>query len=433
MTTEGAAHRRVRLAMYGMMVLLALLSLIRAWRITESEAMRQLDMEIIRTASDEGVLTQRLGSQAAQLLLLGHRQSVEAAHLSGALTDSVAQARYLDALLQRQMEDAGELAPDVQPALSAWHQQREALWARAQAVLLPPQDGVSSQLLEATLDSALEANRTLVDAVQRAARARSEYSSFQAQRFSGLAVLLFMVLAFAVVEPTARAVRRQHLALLQQTERLTRLARVAELSSNAIAITDAKHRVQWINAAFAQLANYTQAQAQGRRIGTLLKARSADPARFSEFYAALRGQQGIKREIRIANRKAELGWALVDMQPIHDETGEVNGWVLVATDMSEVRAQQQVLSLAVDGAGLGIWHWDMVADTIECNDRFLAMLGYLPGELDMQATRWFDLIHPEDQPHWRESLRQHLHDPAVQHRLSAVSYTHLTLPTSDLV
>ena len=90
MTTEGAAHRRVRLAMYGMMVLLALLSLIRAWRITESEAMRQLDMEIIRTASDEGVLTQRLGSQAAQLLLLGHRQSVEAAHLSGALTDSVA-------------------------------------------------------------------------------------------------------------------------------------------------------------------------------------------------------------------------------------------------------------------------------------------------------------------------------------------------------
>ena len=418
MTTEGAAHRRVRLAMYGMMVLLALLSLIRAWRITESEAMRQLDMEIIRTASDEGVLTQRLGSQAAQLLLLGHRQSVEAAHLSGALTDSVAQARYLDALLQRQMEDAGELAPDVQPALSAWHQQREALWARAQAVLLPPQDGVSSQLLEATLDSALEANRTLVDAVQRAARARSEYSSFQAQRFSGLAVLLFMVLAFAVVEPTARAVRRQHLALLQQTERLTRLARVAELSSNAIAITDAKHRVQWINAAFAQLANYTQAQAQGRRIGTLLKARSADPARFSEFYAALRGQQGIKREIRIANRKAELGWALVDMQPIHDETGEVNGWVLVATDMSEVRAQQQVLSLAVDGAGLGIWHWDMVADTIECNDRFLAMLGYLPGELDMQATRWFDLIHPEDQPHWRESLRQHLHDPAVQHRLS---------------
>ena len=30
------------------------------------------------------------------------------------------------------------------------------------------------------------------------------------------------------------------------------------------------------------------------------------------------------------------------------------------------------MTLAVDGAGLGIWHWDMVADVIHCNERFLA-------------------------------------------------------------
>ena len=64
---EGFAHRRVRLAMYAMMALLAVLSLFRAWRIGESEIMRQMDMEIIQAAAEQGTLTQRLGAQAAQL------------------------------------------------------------------------------------------------------------------------------------------------------------------------------------------------------------------------------------------------------------------------------------------------------------------------------------------------------------------------------
>lgn len=421
---EGFAYRRVRLAMYAMMVLLALLSLLRAWRIEQSEAMRQMDMEIIQVAAEQGTLTQRLGAHAAQLALVNAQPQPAAAPLSDTLALSLLQAQYLEELLARQTEATGQPDAAVQQALQGWQRQRETLWYQVQAVLrqLQRQDSSATAhaigVLQRALDNSLQANAALVEAVQRAARARSDQALAQVRRFTGFAVLLFVLLALVVVEPTARAVRRQYLALSRQTERLTRLARVAELSSNAIAITDARHRVEWINAAFAQLTGFTQAKAQGRRIGTLLKARSADPARFAEFYAALRESRGIKREIRIATRTAELGWVLVDMQPISDDDGSLNGWVLVATDMTEVRAQQQVLRLAVDGAGLGIWHWDMVADTIHCNDRLLATLGYMPGELDMQAARWFALIHPDDQPHWQESLRQHLRDPDTPHRLS---------------
>ncbi|PQA76903.1 bifunctional diguanylate cyclase/phosphodiesterase [Rhodoferax sp. TS-BS-61-7] len=421
---EGFAHRRVRWAMYAMMVLLAVLSLLRAWRIGQSEAMRQMDMEIIQAAAEQGTLTQRLGAHAAQLALLHHQPQPVVAPLSDTLALSLLQAQHLEELLARQAQATGTADGAMRAALQEWRRQRETLWYRVQAVLwqLQRQDvGAAANavgVLQSALDGSLQANAALVGEVQRAARARSDQALVQVRWFTGFAVLLFIVLALLVVEPTARAVRRQYLALSRQTERLTRLARVAELSSNAIAITDAKHRVEWINAAFAQLTGFTQAKAQGRRIGTLLKARSADPARFAEFYAALRQNQGIKREIRIATRKAELGWVLVDMQPISDEDGTLNGWVLVATDMTEVRAQQQVLRLAVDGAGLGIWHWDMVTDTIHCNDRFLATLGYMPGELNMAAASWFDLIHPDDQPHWQESLRHHLRDPDTPHRLS---------------
>lgn len=421
---EGFAHRRVRLAMYAMMVLLAVLSLFRAWRIGQSEIMRQMDMEIIQAAAEQGTVTQRLGAQAAQLALMQQQSQPVAVPLSDTLALSLLQSKHLEDLLERQTQAGGATRTEVHKALGEWQRTREALWSRVQTVLsqLQRQDATAVAQavggLQSTLDGSLKANGDLVNEVLRAARARSDAALVQVRWVTGLAVLLFVLLAFVVVEPTARAVRRQYLALSRQTERLTRLARVAELSSNAIAITDAKHRVEWINAAFAQLTGFTQSRAQGRRIGTLLKARSADPAQFAEFNAALRANQGIKREIRIATRKAELGWVLVDMQPISDEDGMLNGWVLVATDMTEVRAQEQVLSLAVDGAGLGIWHWDMVANVIHCNARFLDALGYLPGELDMHAASWFHLIHPDDQAHWQDSLRQHLRDPSTPHRLS---------------
>jgi diguanylate cyclase (GGDEF)-like protein/PAS domain S-box-containing protein len=420
----GHAHRRVRLAMYSMMVFLAVLSALRATRMEASEAMRQLDMEIIQVAAEQGTLTQRLGAHAAQLALQSQSSEPLGESLSDALALSMLRAQELEELLARQAKATGASDGAVAAALEGWQRQRETLWYRVQAVLwqLQRQDaGAAAKatvVLQAVLDDSLKVNAALVHAVQAAAQARSLQALRLSRWVTGSSVFLFLVLGLLVVEPTARAVHRQYLFLTRQTERLSRLARVAELSSNAIAITDAHHRVEWVNAAFSQLTGFTQARAHGRRIGTLLKARSADPVRFAEFNAALRENRGIKREIRIATRKAEMGWMQVDMQPINSEDGKLNGWVLVATDLTEVRAQQQVLSLAVDGAGLGIWHWDMVAGTIQCNERLLATLGYAMGEVDVRASAWFGMIHPDDQAHWNASMQQHLRNPSIPHRLS---------------
>lgn len=75
------------------------------------------------------------------------------------------------------------------------------------------------------------------------------------------------------------------------------------------------------------------------------------------------------------------GWVLVDMQPIADPAGGDAGWVLVATDLSEVRSQQEILSLAVSGAGLGIWHWDLVDNSVGWNRRMQQFLSYPDGVL----------------------------------------------------
>ncbi|NBX20346.1 MAG: hypothetical protein EBR58_02690 [Betaproteobacteria bacterium] len=87
---------------------------------------------------------------------------------------------------------------------------------------------------------------------------------------------------------------------------------------------------------------------------------------------------------------------LVDMQPIRDEDGTMSGWVLVATDLTAVRTQQEILSLAVSGAGLGIWHWDLVEDSVGWNARMQQILGYPDGALTPRSATWLNLIHPDD-------------------------------------
>lgn len=428
---EGRAHRRVRIAMYGMLLFLAGLALLRTVYLTEADAARQIDLQIMESAAAQSMLVQGVGNQSVLLALIvpsepsgPERLAQQSRALSESLELTRQQAEVLENLLEAQATRGWSEQPEVRARLAQWQVSRQVVWDLGVAVLAQakvpgaPQLAQAAAELQKAIGPAVHASMDLVSTVREFTRQRDAKMLLRTRWMTGIALLLFVLLAVFVVEPTARAVRRQYRALQVQTERLTRLATVAELSSNAIAITNPQHRVEWVNAAFVALTGLSAERALGRRMGTLLKARSADPLHFSEFNEAVARGEGIKREIRVITRNAELRWALVDMQPIHASEDALTGWVLVATDMTEVRAQQQLLSLAVDGAGLGIWHWDMVADVIDCNDRLLEIMGHEPGGLNMTAQNWFAQVHPDDQGHWRDAIRDHLQAPQTPLRIA---------------
>ena len=413
------SHIRVRVAMYGVLLLLIVLGVLRGVLSQQWQNERQLDIEILQSVAEQRVTAQRL-DLSVEALQSGRDDE-------GALSASIQRLRKesaaMDDLLRLQARYTPSASAAVASALADWKQSTDALWPRLAAW----QTDTKSSAADAK--SRLEAVRlatqrvetaiyALNQAVQTDVALRSRHVVTTIWSVVGGIILLGLVLSFALVEPTARAVRRQYEELARQADRLKRMAKVAELSSNAIAITDGMHRVVWINEAFSNLTNYTPDQARGRRIGTLLKARSADPTHFTEFTEALARGQGIKREVRVITKNAELGWVLVDMQPIWDEDGTMSGWVLVATDLTAVRTQQEILSLAVSGAGLGIWHWDLVEDSVGWNARMQQILGYPDGALTPRSATWLNLIHPDDVKTWEDSLRQHLRDESNEHRLS---------------
>ncbi|MDO8286973.1 MAG: EAL domain-containing protein [Rhodoferax sp.] len=200
--------------------------------------------------------------------------------------------------------------------------------------------------------------------------------------------------------------------------RLQRLAMVAERSSNPVLLADADRKVVWVNQAFVASTGFTAQESVGQIFGVLLARGSADPAAFSQFQEAVSQGRGLKREISIRATTGEPRWALVDLQPMHDDAGVLSGWVLVATDLTDVRAQQQLLTLAVDGAGLGIWHWDVTSGAMQCNDRLRETMGYQKGQMGMTASDWNTLIHPDDLQPWLAAVMAQMRSSEVALRMS---------------
>ena len=73
-----------------------------------------------------------------------------------------------------------------------------------------------------------------------------------------------------------------------------------------------------------------------------------------------------------------------------------------------LRHSGEILSLALDGANLGIWDWDLTTGKALWSERNQRVLGYEPGEFEPNLKNWKKLIHPDDWPLVSENLNLHI-------------------------
>lgn len=102
----------------------------------------------------------------------------------------------------------------------------------------------------------------------------------------------------------------------------------------------------------------------------------------------------------------------------------------VVRDITDrVRAEEQLaasrerLELALRGADLGLWDWNVRTGEISVNDRAWEMLGYDPGELPSDHRTWMELVHPDDGERMTLATHRHLEGTSTiyesEHRLRA--------------
>lgn len=119
-------------------------------------------------------------------------------------------------------------------------------------------------------------------------------------------------------------------------------------------------------------------------------------------------------ELRIVTAADEVRWVRTNGKPRyeHNEIVAVHGTLQDITERKEREQELQELTerfeLAVNGANIGIWDWDMTTDEVTYNEQWAQMLGYSIEEIEPHLDEWKQRAHPEDLAAVEETLDNHI-------------------------
>ena len=55
-----------------------------------------------------------------------------------------------------------------------------------------------------------------------------------------------------------------------------------------------------------------------------------------------------------------------------------------------------IVAMALSAAEIGVWDWQNGQGMVYVSSRWLSIIGYVPGEIDLTGFNWYNLIHPDD-------------------------------------
>ncbi|HII07371.1 MAG TPA: PAS domain S-box protein [Methanotrichaceae archaeon] len=118
---------------------------------------------------------------------------------------------------------------------------------------------------------------------------------------------------------------------------------------------------------------------------------------------------------RVSLPNGEVRWQQWTDRAILDERGEVFEFQSSGQDITErklaeeaLKENEERLKMAVDGANLGIWDWNLVTGEEIFNEKWAEILGYSFHELKDHLGIWDQLVHPEDRLNVKKALQDHL-------------------------
>ncbi|MFC7059931.1 PAS domain-containing protein [Halovenus salina] len=203
----------------------------------------------------------------------------------------------------------------------------------------------------------------------------------------------------------------------EQQQKLQRLDRqfetVLETMSAAVFLKDTDGQYLLMNQACRELLNVDDQDIVGLTDDDLFPSEVAEEATKDDRQVIESGEM-IKLEEEIPTATGNTV-RLTRKSPVYDDDGEITGICGVSTDITgqkqrerEVTRLKERFELAVEGANLGVWDWDMRTDEVEFNEQWARMLGHSLDEIEPHLEEWEQRVHPDDLDAVEEALDEHI-------------------------
>ena len=180
-----------------------------------------------------------------------------------------------------------------------------------------------------------------------------------------------------------------------QHREVRQLVRIAELSTNLIMLADPERRVRWMNPAAVARTGHTSADAVGEHPRDLLRLPDTEPDRYPALCDQLDAGHAISAELRARSRGGTEYWLDLNVQPLRDAGGAVEGYMVVGIDitahkLAEARAldeRRHIMDASREGIAI-----------VQADNRIVYMNPVLRRLLDLteaaahETLLWHDVI-----------------------------------------
>jgi PAS domain S-box-containing protein len=187
---------------------------------------------------------------------------------------------------------------------------------------------------------------------------------------------------------------------------------LVEASSDLIAIVDSDGTITYANGAVETILGYDPDEVIGETGDEYAHPKDRDSV--TETFEAVRSGVDESRTVEFRARCVDGSWCWIEatMQNLLDDVG---GIVVNGRDITERTERERELAttkermeLALEGANLGIWDWDMQTDEVSRDELLTEMLGYTQSEMGDRMHGWEEIVHPGDEKRHNEALSHHI-------------------------
>jgi PAS domain S-box-containing protein len=196
-------------------------------------------------------------------------------------------------------------------------------------------------------------------------------------------------------------------------EQLFRLA--LEEAPIGIAVVSLDGRFLRVNHALCEIVGYTCAELTQLTFQAITHPDDVD----TDVAAARQLARGEIPRYQVSKRYIRKDGVSIDVMVsagvARDPNGDAMYFIAHIEDISErklaqdrIRQAEERYELALRGANLAAWDWNIVTGHVECNARWAELRGYRRDEIQPSFETWLSTIHPDDLSHVQRRLADFL-------------------------